>query len=355
MRNGAWCHVRRSTHGAKTLWPTFQEVITLLCHFLCCLFLSSVFFHSVCFGKIQVFPALPIMFTDSGTTMCGNAPDKGVCVCGVWPADDFLASSQVQYIWFSRTLKWEGRGKGGEALKLNGRRGWARTQRDHMYWVEEMAFYEHRVGLSLEFSMTSFWSRALCSQKSGDGEGLRSARGGGGGFYTAATFRQADSENISLSELFHQVSNLFDNFSIALRDAALEPQTETITTGSGFWKHHMLTFKMRPWWYCFISNSQTNKTPVRHSPWSASTTKPGLGLISNIMHTFQILNACLHLHLVGDKVRLNDSHNEPASFIKGTVLIYLLFPVLCFLLLPLFCLQKLRNKWISVRVEWFAW
>jgi len=35
-----------------------------------------------------------------------------------------------------------------------------------------MAFYEQRVGLCLEFSMTSCWSRALCSQDSGDGVSL---------------------------------------------------------------------------------------------------------------------------------------------------------------------------------------
>ncbi|CAB1455853.1 unnamed protein product [Pleuronectes platessa] len=38
-----------------------------------------------------------------------------------------------------------------------------------------MAFYEQRVGLCLEFSMTSFRSRAACSQDSGCGVGLRSA------------------------------------------------------------------------------------------------------------------------------------------------------------------------------------
>lgn len=36
-----------------------------------------------------------------------------------------------------------------------------------------MQFYERRVGLCLEFSMTSFWSKALCSQGSGDGVGLQ--------------------------------------------------------------------------------------------------------------------------------------------------------------------------------------
>lgn len=35
---------RWSTRGAKILWPTFQEVITFLCHFLCCLSPCSVFF-----------------------------------------------------------------------------------------------------------------------------------------------------------------------------------------------------------------------------------------------------------------------------------------------------------------------
>lgn len=35
-----------------------------------------------------------------------------------------------------------------------------------------MPFYEQRVGLCLEFSMTSFWSCAPCSQDSGDGVGL---------------------------------------------------------------------------------------------------------------------------------------------------------------------------------------
>lgn len=48
----------------------------------------------------------------------------------------------------------------------------AETQRDHMYWVEEMAFYEQRVGLCMEFSMTSFWSR----QDSGDEVGLHQTR-----------------------------------------------------------------------------------------------------------------------------------------------------------------------------------
>lgn len=35
-----------------------------------------------------------------------------------------------------------------------------------------MPFYERRVGLCLEFSMTSFWSKALWSQGSGDEVGL---------------------------------------------------------------------------------------------------------------------------------------------------------------------------------------
>lgn len=48
----------------------------------------------------------------------------------------------------------------------------AEMQRDHMYWVEEMPFYEQKVGLCLEFSMTSFWRKVLCSQDSGDGVGL---------------------------------------------------------------------------------------------------------------------------------------------------------------------------------------
>lgn len=166
MRNGAWCHVDRAC-SAKILWPLVSRKLSFPCRFLCCLFLYSVFLHPL---QTQVFfffssDDIQVLYLWESTWL------KLLCVTDLpmplWPCP----MCNVSVFSYTKTRRKRKRREGSETAAGDDRVG-AEMQRDHMYWVEEMAFYEQKVGLCLEFSMTSFWSRALCSRDSGDGVGL---------------------------------------------------------------------------------------------------------------------------------------------------------------------------------------